>query len=106
MAADPLRLIQAPANGLPRVEAQNGAGGRQAPSPPLEPLQVPAPEAARLSGVSEATWYRLVAAKKVPAPVRLGGRVFWRVAELREWVAAGCPDRRTWEARKGAAGRR
>jgi predicted DNA-binding transcriptional regulator AlpA len=72
----------------------------------VEPLLVPAPEAGRLAGVSEATWYRLVAAKKVPAPVRLGGRVFWRVVEPKEWVEAGCPDRRTWEARKGVAGKR
>jgi predicted DNA-binding transcriptional regulator AlpA len=75
----------------------------EGPRPGVEPLLVPAPEAGRLSGVSEATWYRLAAAKRVPAPIRLGGRVLWRVAELREWVEAGCPDRRTWEARRASA---
>jgi predicted DNA-binding transcriptional regulator AlpA len=60
--------------------------------------------ACRLAGVSLATWWRLHAAAKVPSPNRLSGRVLWPVAELRAWVAAGCPDRRTWQARQRAAG--
>jgi predicted DNA-binding transcriptional regulator AlpA len=73
--------------------------------PAVEPLLVPAPEAARLCGVSEASWYRLRSAGKVPAPVRLGGRVLWRVEEdLRAWIAAGCPSRCEWEARRAVAG--
>jgi hypothetical protein len=38
-------------------------------------------EAARLAAVSIATWWRLRAAQKVPPPVRLGGRVLWRLDE-------------------------
>jgi hypothetical protein len=34
----------------------------------------------------------------MPAPVMIKGRPFWRVAELQSWIAAGCPDRKTWEA--------
>lgn len=47
---------------------------------PAEPaLLLAAPEAARLCGISPATWHRLRAAGKVgPAPIRLGGRVLWR----------------------------
>lgn len=31
-------------------------------------------------------------------PVRLGTKApRWRVDELRDWLAAGCPDRLTWE---------
>ena len=45
-------------------------------------------------GVS--TWDRLVAAGLTPAPVRLGGGLFWNRAELREWALHGCPDRATW----------
>jgi predicted DNA-binding transcriptional regulator AlpA len=67
---------------------------------------VPAPEAARLCGISEASWYRLKSAGKLPAPVKLGGRVLWRVEELRRWSAAGCPDLRTWQALESANGRR
>jgi predicted DNA-binding transcriptional regulator AlpA len=94
------------------------AGGRPAPpaptaedlrarpeAPSVEPLLVPAATAAPLCGVSEASWYRLKAAGKLPAPVRLGGRVLWRVEELRRWCAAGCPDLRTWQALEHAGGR-
>ncbi len=34
----------------------------------------------------------------IPAPIRIGGRVLWRVEEIREWVMAGSPDRETWNA--------
>ena len=40
------------------------------------------------------------AAGKLPAPLRIGGRVVWRVDEIRDWIAAGAPDRETWEARR------
>ena len=71
-----------------------------APAPP--PLLVRAPEAAHLCGVSEASWHRLRAAGRTPAPLRLGGSVVWRMEELREWCEAGCPARREWETRRAA----
>ena len=71
----------------------------------IEALLVPAQVAARLCGVSEATWWRLHAAAKVPAPVRLGGRTLWRRAELAAFCEAGCPDRRSWEAPRQKGGR-
>lgn len=65
--------------------------------PPMAPLMVPAEDAAALIGVSPATWHRMVAAGKTPAPVKLSaGCVRWRVADLRTWIDAGCPDRKTW----------
>jgi hypothetical protein len=36
----------------------------------------------------------------------LGGRVLWRVEELRRWTAACCPDLLTWQALESANGRR
>jgi prophage regulatory protein len=68
--------------------------------PAVEPLLVPADQAAQLCGISEATWYRLKAADKLPVPVKLGGRVLWRVEDVKLFVALGCPDRKTFEARK------
>jgi prophage regulatory protein len=68
----------------------------------IEPEQVSAGKAARLAGVSEATWWRLHAAGKVPRPNKLGFRTLWRIREIRDWIAAGCPDRRTWEAQQAA----
>lgn len=42
------------------------------------------------------------AAGKLPAPVRIGGRVVWRVDEIRAWLAAGAPDREAWAAVRAA----
>lgn len=76
--------------------------GTAATASTAEALLVPAPVAGSLCGRSEASWWRDHAAGRIPAPVKLGGRTLWRVEELREWVAAGCPDRRTWEALQSA----
>lgn len=64
----------------------------------LSPLVVDARRLAKLlcAGVrSVRTWD---AAGKLPAPIRIGGRVVWRVSEIRAWLAAGAPDRETWAA--------
>ena len=67
-----------------------------------KPRLIPGKGASHMAGVSLATWGRLRAADKTPSPVRLGGRVLWRVEELESWIAAGCPDGKTWRARRGA----
>ncbi len=54
------------------------------------PLLVRADEFAKMMGVSERTLWRLLSAGKVPKPVRIGRSTRWRMAEVREWVAAGC----------------
>jgi predicted DNA-binding transcriptional regulator AlpA len=47
----------------------------------------------------------MVSAGRCPAPLRLSrGCVRWRAGELAEWVAAGCPPRREFEARRAAQG--
>ena len=38
------------------------------------------------------------AAGRLPAALRIGGAKRWRVDEIRRWVDAGCPDRKTWQA--------
>jgi hypothetical protein len=69
----------------------------------VEPLLVDTEQVVAVcGGISVASWHRLKAAGKTPAPVRLGGRVLYRIADLRLWVAWNCPDRRTFEARKAA----
>jgi predicted DNA-binding transcriptional regulator AlpA len=70
--------------------------------PPIEALLVPAAVAGRMCGRSEASWWRDYAARRIPAPVRLGGRTLWRVQELREWVDFGCPDNKAWQALQSA----
>src|SRR2546423_206788 len=70
----------------------------------LEPLLVDADGTGRLVGLSGRSIRRMSAAGLMPGPVRCGGAVRWRVAEIRAWVEAGCPDRDRWESLK-AAGR-
>lgn len=43
-------------------------------------------------------------AGKLPAPVRIGCAKRWSVEEIKRWLAAGAPDRRTWNAMKAAGG--
>jgi len=88
---------------LPSVGTQPPV--RSAP-PSIAPEQVPASGAACFAGVGESTWWRLHSAGKVPKPNKLGGKTLWRVQELRDWIAAGCPDRARWEAIRAARERR
>jgi hypothetical protein len=74
------------------AKAPRGAAG--------ELLLVDAREAAAMCGISPASWHRYKAAGKTPAPVLLGGRVLYRLEDLRLWVDLGCPDREEFEARK------
>jgi len=46
--------------------------------------------AARLD-ISIRTLWRLRAAGKLPAPIRLGGSVRWRSDDIERWVTNGCP---------------
>jgi predicted DNA-binding transcriptional regulator AlpA len=54
---------------------------------------------ARMLGRSERALHRDLGAGTIPAPIKLGRLTKWRVSEIREWVAVGCPNRRTWDAR-------
>jgi predicted DNA-binding transcriptional regulator AlpA len=56
--------------------------------------------AARICGKALRTWRTWDAAGRIPRPIRIGRSTLWRAEELRAWVAAGCPCRREWEARK------
>ena len=39
--------------------------------------------------------YRLADADRLPRPVKLGSLVRWRADEIAEWIAAGCPAKRS-----------
>ena len=63
-----------------------------------EPLAVDAKRVGQLLGISRAQVWKLHASGRLPLPVRLGTRApRWRVDELRDWLAAGCPDRQMWQ---------
>jgi excisionase family DNA binding protein len=60
-------------------------------------LLLSAKDLARTLGLGLRTIRSMDAAGKLPAPVRIGGAVRWRAAEIRDWLDAGAPDRKTWE---------
>jgi predicted DNA-binding transcriptional regulator AlpA len=61
------------------------------------PLVADAKRLARLLGCGLRTVRSWNAAGRLPAPIRIGGRVVWRVSEIRAWLSVGAPDRETWE---------
>jgi predicted DNA-binding transcriptional regulator AlpA len=63
-------------------------------------LAVSARQLAEMLDVSLRQVWRLNAAGKLPRPIRLGGSVRWNREEIQRWFETGCPDRKTWEARK------
>jgi predicted DNA-binding transcriptional regulator AlpA len=67
------------------------------------PLLVDARELARLLGIGLRTLRSHDSAGRLPRPVRIGGSVRWRVAEIRLWLDAGAPDRETWERIRSAS---
>jgi len=64
-----------------------------------QPLLLSAVEAAALLGIGRTQLYALNSSGRLPLPVRLGGRVLWRRAELAAWVSSEppCPNREKWE---------
>jgi predicted DNA-binding transcriptional regulator AlpA len=60
------------------------------------PLVADAKRLARLLTCGIRTIRTWDAAGRLPSPIRIGGRVVWRVDEIRRWLAAGAPDRETW----------
>jgi predicted DNA-binding transcriptional regulator AlpA len=64
---------------------------------PLPYLLLRAPQAAALLNTSVRTWRMWNATGKIPRPMHIGRGVYWPPDELKAWIAAGCPDRVTWE---------
>lgn len=69
----------------------------------IEPLVIDAKRLAKLLCGGLKTIRTWDAAGKLPAPLRIGGRVLWRVDEINAWLEAGAPNRATWEAMKAAS---
>ncbi len=61
-------------------------------------LLVSARIAAAMVGKSLRTWQSWDAAGRVPQSIIIGRSRSWRVAELKAWIAAGCPERSIWNA--------
>jgi prophage regulatory protein len=65
-----------------------------------EALAISARDLKEMLNVSLRQVWRLNCAGKLPKPIRLGGSVRWNREEVQRWFEAGCPDQKTWEAKK------
>lgn len=65
-----------------------------------------AKELGRLLALSQRQIFRLNSCGKLPRPVRIGGAVRWKLADVTRWQDLNCPDRKEYEARlKAGAGK-
>ena len=70
-------------------------GGIRMSSESVQELLIPAERLADMMNVSTRTLWRLLSAKKLLEPVRIGGSVRWRLEEIKQWIADGCPPQGT-----------
>jgi prophage regulatory protein len=56
-----------------------------------EPLMLTAAQLARMLQVSTRTLWRMCSGGRLPNPLRIGGTVRWSLAEIKNWIAGGCP---------------
>ncbi|MAT38731.1 MAG: hypothetical protein CL946_03925 [Ectothiorhodospiraceae bacterium] len=66
----------------------------------LKPATLDTAELAKMLGVSERHIANMDVQELLPAPVRLGRLKRWTVANVEAWLAAGCPDRKTFDSAK------
>lgn len=57
----------------------------------------------QMLSLSKRQIFRLNSSGKIPAPIRIGGSVRWAESIIVDWLQAGAPDRKTFEAMKEAA---
>ncbi len=50
-----------------------------------------ADELAALLKVSRRTIWRMRSSGQLPRPIKVGGAVRWRLADIEVWIAEGCP---------------
>ena len=63
-----------------------------------------AKELGALLNLSKRQIFRLNSCGKLPAPIRIGGSVRWAESTIAQWLKAGAPDRKSFEAMQQARG--
>ncbi len=58
----------------------------------------------KMLSLSRRQIFRLNSCGKLPAPLRIGSSVRWAESTIAEWLRAGAPDRRSFEAMQEAGG--
>jgi predicted DNA-binding transcriptional regulator AlpA len=92
---------------MERTKPANGAWRNRGGWAMAEPLLIPATlerlaltpsDTAKLLGISKAQLWKLHNSGRLPLPVYLSAKTpRWRRDELERWLAAGAPDRQTWQ---------
>ena len=67
-----------------------------------EPILLDVKQTSAMLGIGRAHLYTLHSGGQLPLPIHLGRRTLWRADELKNWVKAGCPNRKKWMAMKGS----
>ena len=68
-----------------------------------DPLLYDTADLCRLLNCSPATLFRRKSAGLLLRGIRWGGKLCWRAEEVKEWVKAGMPPAKEWEARQKAS---
>lgn len=63
---------------------------------------IDADQLGEILGVSRTTVWRMASEGRTPCAIRLRKSVRWSRLEIDRWIAAGCPDRRTWQRIKAS----
>jgi predicted DNA-binding transcriptional regulator AlpA len=61
--------------------------------PAIQPDFITAKQLALKLQISKRTLWRKLSAGDLPSPVRVGGIVRWRLVDVEQWIADGCPPR-------------
>ncbi len=52
---------------------------------------IDAQELSQILSISTRTVWRMLSHRKLVEPVRIGGSVRWRLADVERWIDTGCP---------------
>ncbi|MHC4354781.1 MAG: helix-turn-helix transcriptional regulator [Planctomycetota bacterium] len=66
-------------------------------NPNQTPQLLSAKALAKMLSLSVRSVWRLRAGQKLPEPVKVGGAIRWRQADIERWAAMGCPDTKEFE---------
>lgn len=78
------------------IDSRNAPGDIAMTERDGSPILLTAKEAWTLCRMKKTSWYKNLALKTVPQPVRIKGMVRWRKEELVDWIDAGCPPQSKW----------
>jgi predicted DNA-binding transcriptional regulator AlpA len=56
-----------------------------------------AKQLSKLLSTSVRSVWRYRSANALPQPVKVGGALRWRQADIEKWIRMGCPNRKEWE---------